>query len=80
MSTKPKDEKIIARMDGFLQELNELTRRHKIKIGGCGCCGSPWLEDCSTELPGEYILDEPVEHSSGIIYRNDLGWKKSDDA
>lgn len=27
----------------FLQELAELSRKHKIAIGGCGCCGSPWL-------------------------------------
>lgn len=27
----------------FLKELSKLTRRYKIKIGGCGCCGSPHL-------------------------------------
>ena len=29
----------------FLIELTELTRKHGIVIGGCGCCGSPWLDD-----------------------------------
>lgn len=29
----------------FLQELAELTRQHGFEIGGCGCCGSPWISD-----------------------------------
>lgn len=28
----------------FLEELSTLTRKHGVMIGGCGCCGSPWLE------------------------------------
>ena len=35
----------------FILELNCLTRKHKIKIGGCGCCGSPHLEEFEKE-PG----------------------------
>lgn len=31
------------RKQQFLAELTELTRKHGISIGGCGCCGSPWL-------------------------------------
>ena len=31
------------RKQQFLFELAELTRKHGISIGGCGCCGSPWL-------------------------------------
>ena len=27
----------------FLRELSKLSRRYKISIGGCGCCGSPFL-------------------------------------
>lgn len=27
----------------FLKELSKLSRRHKIYISGCGCCGSPFL-------------------------------------
>jgi hypothetical protein len=27
----------------FVRELSKLSRRYKISIGGCGCCGSPFL-------------------------------------
>lgn len=36
------DEK--TRVENFLKELSELTKKHKIAIAGCGCCGSPFLE------------------------------------
>jgi len=29
----------------FMIGLTELTRKTGIVIGGCGCCGSPWLQD-----------------------------------
>ena len=27
----------------FLKELSKLSKKHHIYIGGCGCCGSPYL-------------------------------------
>jgi hypothetical protein len=33
----------------FLLELTTLTRKYGVSIGGCGCCGSPWLD--STIIP-----------------------------
>ena len=27
----------------FMVELEALSRKHNIVIGGCGCCGSPFL-------------------------------------
>lgn len=37
--------KSLAKVGLFLQELTKLTDEYKIAIKGCGCCGSPWLED-----------------------------------
>lgn len=28
----------------FLEALSQLTREHGVKLGSCGCCGSPWLD------------------------------------
>ena len=33
----------------FLKELSALTKKYGIKICGCGCCGSPWVEDINTK-------------------------------
>ena len=33
------------RLEEFLKELSELTKKYELKIGGCGCCGSPWIVD-----------------------------------
>jgi len=43
-------------IDLFLKDLTELTNKHKIVIGGCGCCESPWIEEA--DFIGEY-------HASG---------------
>lgn len=34
-----------ARIRMFLQELTTLSDKYEIYIEGCGCCGSPWLND-----------------------------------
>ena len=33
------------KLNKFLDELTELSRKHGFAIGGCGCCGSPWIYD-----------------------------------
>lgn len=44
------------RNDKFLEELTELTKKYGIEIGGCGCCGSPWLNDMiDCEFIGENL-------------------------
>ena len=53
--------------DYFLSKLTELSRETSITIGGCGCCGSPGLEDhedTDTE-GGHYIYDNQVEWKPG---------------
>ncbi len=30
-------------IEAFLKDLDSLTAKHGILIGGCGCCGSPFL-------------------------------------
>ena len=41
-------------IEGFLTELTELTLKYGVTIGGCGCCGSPYLTDINgdTEING----------------------------
>ena len=33
------------RVENFLKELSDLTKKYNIVIGGCGCCVSPYLDD-----------------------------------
>ena len=37
------------RLGNFLKELSHLTKKYNISIGGCGCCGSPYLTDLETD-------------------------------
>jgi len=30
-------------LNGFLDELTELSKKYQIVVDGCGCCGSPYL-------------------------------------
>lgn len=38
------------RLENFLKELAELTKKYNIAIGGCGCCGSPYIDDFQEEF------------------------------
>ena len=31
------------KLEAFIKELTELTIKHRMEIGGCGCCDSPYL-------------------------------------
>lgn len=31
-------------INDFISELEALCKRHKASIGGCECCGVPWVE------------------------------------
>lgn len=31
------------KVQAFLDDLTKLSREYRLQIGGCGCCGSPWI-------------------------------------
>jgi hypothetical protein len=52
-------------MDQFLKELTQLSRKHKIAIGGCGCCGSPFLSKIEEkEIAGAYATSDDFNNGS----------------
>lgn len=58
------------KQEKFLVELAKLTQKYGISIGGCGCCGSPWL--AQTEKKGHYVCHggdrlSYVEQSDGTV-------------
>jgi hypothetical protein len=51
-------------IDAFLTELEQLTRKHKLKISACGCCESPWVLELEEKEMGKkyaYRVDERGE-------------------
>lgn len=54
----------------FVKELSKLCRRHKICIGGCGCCGSPYLYRMD-KTDGRYEVNDKDF--------DELRWKRDDD-
>lgn len=38
------DTNMQVRVEAFLVDLAELTKRHGLEVGGCACDGSPWIE------------------------------------
>ena len=44
--------------EAFLKALTKLSKKHKITIGGCGCCKSPWInKDTKIRNNAEYTVD-----------------------
>lgn len=57
------------RIDAFMRGLEELTRLHRIAIGGCGCCGSPFLAPLAdAELSPDHTY-VAVRHNDGFPER-----------
>ena len=42
------------KLEEFLKELGELSDKYKLYIGGCGCCGSPFIYTDD----GDYVLND----------------------
>ena len=49
------------KVEKFLDGLKWLTKKHGIVIGGCGCCGSPYLYDVDRGS----IVGENLEYKEG---------------
>lgn len=61
-----KSNESIAKLGLFLQELTKLSDEYNMVIKGCGCCGSPWIEDLeygetyndlSIDVNGKYVIE-----------------------
>lgn len=37
------------RLFGFLKAISDASEKYGLVIGGCGCCGSPYIEDLKRE-------------------------------
>ena len=46
-----------AAREEFLKDLAKLTRKHGFAIGGCGCCGSPFVLATNQKF-GHYTVKE----------------------
>mgnify|MGYP006908387118 CR=1 FL=1 len=59
--------------ENFVSELEALTRRTGIVVGGCGCCGSPYLYPLSTE---DHIEDGGYTCYTEENWADQLRWTK----
>lgn len=46
----------MSRQELFLKGLAELTKKYGLVIRGCGCCGSPWIEDLQEDILQQKIF------------------------
>jgi len=53
------------KIEAFLTELTELTKKHGIVIHGCGCCGSPSLFD----------IEDYKKHDAPTILEPYTAWR-----
>jgi hypothetical protein len=64
----------------FLQGLEKLTRETGVSIGGCGCCGSPFLSELEIkDLVFEcgYAAEENGDKVCWISQSDEYDWKYS---
>jgi hypothetical protein len=54
-------------MREFLFELTELSRKHKLIVTACGCCGGPWISGCEEAA-------HPIGHYRTLPNGSELEW------
>lgn len=60
----------------FLIELSALSLKHGIEIGGCGCCGSPYLYQRELDVNGGYVCPAGDNEELTWIQPGMNGWDK----
>ena len=61
------DEQKAMNLLDFLAGLTKLSKRYKITIGGCGCCGSPYLlQDQKVANGAKYTVSDSDNDSLRI--------------
>ena len=58
----------------FLKELTALTKKHKIQISGCGCCGSPSL-DCIEDFKAHWPSKSTDIEEYNYTYEDQLDFR-----
>lgn len=60
------------RLEEFLKELSELTQKHGFSIGGCGCCGSPWICDFKDEFDSDHLYYDNEKQKYEVEYTHKI--------
>lgn len=54
----------------FIKELTALSKKHNVYISGCGCCGSPSVDEGKSD---------PVCDEAGYVFEGQLQWASPGD-
>lgn len=55
----------------FLQKLKQLTLKYGIIVDGCGCCGSPFLNEIDSKSQSDYFYR--CEDEYDIVWSDPTG-------